>query len=556
MSDSKIQFNCHACGKSLSISSEFAGRSARCPGCEQVLAVPTMSAGTVPVLSPISSDLPSSSFPSLPSNSATSGLGDKTAPYPAPNDWAAQSNFNKPPSPALPSKSTNAPSAGAAIGGFMVACIVGLICSVLWIVITVATQRELGIVAWGIGGLIGLIGGAIARNPSPIYATTMAIIAVISIAFAKLILICGIMIMHAGANFVDSILSDSPERERDRHVLVDQMLANNDWDATKKKKGAEFNSGYFGDEDELQENALKVEDGEIPNKEEITNAVRWSAEHLEFQNELDRLLDKLSDEEKAAQLQHAKDRHPNWIEDNHDYLAMVVQMLDEPDFLDENLKAHAQYEVKKNAGDVLDPAPGENYEDSVSPKEFAVRRKKLHELAATRLKSLTPEQRDQAINNAMAKLSDYQPYPDAFVAMLDAMVVANEIPEALKAHAKARLNFELKSSFEYLEGMAEDAHMKKDRELQALVNQKLATQSKVQREALIAASQARHPEWERNDPKAIFAKFEAGRRQLPGDGTFWGSFHQVVGIIDALWLFLGASSAYGASLRQGHRKVA
>jgi len=38
-----------------------------------------------------------------------------------------------------------------------------------------------------------------------------------------------------------------------------------------------------------------------------------------------------------------------------------------------------------------------------------------------------------------------------------------------------------------------------------------------------------------------------------GDGTFAGSLKMVFGIYDLLWLFLGATTAYGTALRRGKK---
>src|SRR5262249_5719676 len=37
-----IRFNCPHCQKSLKVSAELAGRRARCPGCKQAIAIPTL----------------------------------------------------------------------------------------------------------------------------------------------------------------------------------------------------------------------------------------------------------------------------------------------------------------------------------------------------------------------------------------------------------------------------------------------------------------------------------------------------------------------------------
>src|SRR5258708_32607764 len=79
-----IKFNCSHCHKSLKVSQALAGKKARCPGCKQVITIPTLES-----LSPAPADLTEIE------NLAAAALGEESKPQPvaAPQQTAAPIKF-------------------------------------------------------------------------------------------------------------------------------------------------------------------------------------------------------------------------------------------------------------------------------------------------------------------------------------------------------------------------------------------------------------------------------------------------------------------------------
>ena len=72
------------------------------------------------------------------------------------------------------------------------------------------------------------------------------------------------------------------------------------------------------------------------------------------------------------------------------------------------------------------------------------------------------------------------------------------------------------------------------------------------REALIQETKARYPDWYlASEPDLDQQELEEALAELNTDGTFWGSFKSVFSFFDILWLFLGASTAYGTAFKYG-----
>src|SRR5258708_32607762 len=79
-----IKFNCSHCHKSLKVSQALAGKKARCPGCKQVITIPTLES-----LSPAPADLTEIE------DVAAAALAEESKPQPvaAPQQTAAPIKF-------------------------------------------------------------------------------------------------------------------------------------------------------------------------------------------------------------------------------------------------------------------------------------------------------------------------------------------------------------------------------------------------------------------------------------------------------------------------------
>ncbi|MFO0921087.1 MAG: hypothetical protein U0905_01200 [Pirellulales bacterium] len=168
----KIQFTCTQCGRSLAVSSEHAGKTIKCPGCTALQKIDA----PIPL---VAKEEPPTLQPHTISPQATS-------PYTAPTSSMAEPNRDG---------ITGSPEAGTRIFlGLMVSVVVGGLCSVAWLLVTIFTSRELGILAWAIGGLIGFVGGTIGKSPNPTYSKLIGLIAFCSILVAKVMLAILVML--------------------------------------------------------------------------------------------------------------------------------------------------------------------------------------------------------------------------------------------------------------------------------------------------------------------------------------------------------------------------
>jgi hypothetical protein len=405
--------------------------------------------------------------------------------------------------------------------------------SVIWLIVAAVTGYELGILAWAMGGAIGLIAGVIGRNPSPVYCGLVAGVAVVSVLGAKVIMALVIVAMSWGAEFMIDMQDMSPERQRLFHAMADQLLEEEQFDGIERElvqlKVDSFFSGSHDLYTEMTEEMYEV-------SADVDERIRSE-------------LEAKSAEEQQAILEAARTRHPEWIEDENHYLAVIDQMLKEPETLSEDLAAHARSELA-----VLDESWDEEYYDTAAPAEIRRRRMELRKLAAERIHALEPQQRDEAVREALQEHPSWIPFPDARTAMIEKMQREGAFTGPLAEHAQAALAYEMEDDFpEYYDTVPEDTIAARDKQLNATVSQELVALDAASRDALVADMKQRHPDWygQEQEMEDAQQELEDALNEIGSDGTFWGSFRAVFGIFDLLWLFLGATTAFGTAHKYG-----
>lgn len=532
-----IQFACAHCGSTLSVPGVYAGKKAKCPVCGSPMIVPTPGNGgevgiaaaesVVPTASPSTSDTPSSPKPS------TSGAHDG---YPYPPD---------------PPRVT---SVGRSIAGLAAAMGVGLAAMIVWLVLTAMSGYELGIVAWGVGAVIGLVAGVIARNPNPAYCAIVAVIAVGTILSAKLVMALAIYAAHfitLAANTFEEISSIAlPDKYT--HACVDQALADNLYTGERKQLALRYNEDYFEVRDESE--ALAQEQGEESDAwmESEEESEEESDEMRAFSREIYEQVAAATEQEKATWLANAHQRHPSWIEEYSHFQAAVVGLMEQPDQLDGELIQQARYMLPflvKTGGELM---AAEDYLDQVTPAEFARRKRELNRKCAELLRGKSPNEIDQLLRQGIRKYPKFAPFPEAFTATLDKMVLEGSLDPALRTHAELYLNTELGPDNEmaYYEAEQTWDFLEADKAMRSAVNERLSELDEAAREAAIQETGVRHPNW-------YAVREEIELPDLPdlgedlGDGTFVGSLRRVCSVYDVLWIFLGASTAFGTAMRRG-----
>ncbi|HUG69996.1 MAG TPA: hypothetical protein VMM76_19755 [Pirellulaceae bacterium] len=539
----RITFRCPHCSKALAIDVRHAGKQVACPGCSARLTIPGDSVTASSSPETASPETASQTQPNEQPNeqvvqrnpfATESPQSTPTAPSPSPYSTVTPPITSEISGGGAATQASTSPntSIGKSIAGLLVAMLVAGVCSAIWLLVVLFSGYELGILAWGIGGAVGLVAGLIGRNPSPVYCGIAAAIAIMSVLAAKGIMVAGLMAMSWSAQFAMDLADLSPEQEKFRVVMADQMLANGDFQAMEKQYAEAYVAAYFSGgsvydvmTDEMHEVADQVDD------------------KIQAQLKL------LSSPEQEQLLVAARQRHPEWIEEHNHYLAIVDQMRDEEATLTADLAAHAKYELA-----VLDNAWDDEYHESVSADELATRRLELRTLAAERINSTDEPQLDQAVRTTLQRHHRWNPYPDAYNALLEKMHGEGVFTGPLAEHAKATIDYELTDDYpDYFETISEDDLESRDEQLRTAVNERLVSLDTAARAAMIAETKSRYPDWHGQEmtPEEMQQDLAEAFEEIGTDGTLLGNFLAVFSFMDLLWFFLGATTAFGTARKYG-----
>lgn len=564
----KIQFACSHCGSTLAVPAGYAGKKAKCPICSSPITVPNSSAGGQEdfAAGAPAADTPWSSAP-LGSQESASSAKPSSSLFDELDSPGAASGQTLPPASSSQERGTvgrqnaseggfayqaeppRTTSAGRSIAGLAAAMGVGLAAMIVWLVLAAMSGYELGILAWGIGALIGLVAGVIARNPSPAYCAIVAVVAMGAILSAKLVMALAILAIHFFSTQMEELVLP-PVNDKYAHAYVDQVLADNYFVGDQKRFAIELNEDYF--EPRAEDDLEAPEEGEAAKT--LTEVQQEMDDQLrrEFYRLVRQRVDNASDQEKATWLANAHQRHPSWIEDHSHFQAAVIELMGQPDQLDAELQAHAQYTLSflTDDGNSYDEA----YEDNITPAEFNRRDRALSQKCAEFLRGKSPAEIETLLRQGLQKYPAFAPYPDAFTATLDKMVLDGSLDPALQTHATLYLNTELgpEEEMAYYDAERTPEFVATDTAMRRAVNDRLMTMDEAARKAAVRDTGARHPNWYAVNENTELPDMAEMKKDL-GDGTFVGSLKMVFGVYDLLWLFLGATTAYGTAMRRATR---
>lgn len=575
----KVKFRCPSCSKGLSIGAQHAGKVVACPGCSTKLKIPGPDAEaltsnlppgdqTDPSQDPLGiGSLPSAPVPNhqtsapinpfadshdngTPTNPLSSPeLGDLPASpqFPAPNSLPA-SGYGIPPdhSTTPPTETgsviskSNESSFGKSFAGLAVAAVVAGVFTVVWLIVAAVAEGEFGILAWAMGGAVGVVAGIIGRNPSTMYCGLTAGIAVLSVIAAKVIMAAAMTALSWGADMMVDFAGMSPERQKYVHAMAEKMIEDGELEGLEKQyaeiSAAAFFSGTYDAYDEMDEEMFEIS--------------------MDVDKKIRDTLDAKTEEEQEEILAAARARHPEWIEDHNHYIAVVAKLLDEESALSEELAAHAKNELAE-----IDGQWDQTYFESVAPIEMRQRNVALRTIAAERLNNMDDQQRDEMVRSALRQHLNWSPFPDARAALVEKLQREGAFTGPLEAHAKETIKMELTDEYpDYFEDTTYEVIEARDKELNAAVNEQLVSMDAASREALIAETATRYPDWYRESASEDEAQEEMEEAQqeledaldeMGTDGSFLGNLATVFSFFDLLWLFLGASTAYGTAQKYG-----
>lgn len=558
MSD-KIQFPCPFCSTQLAVSSVYAGKQAKCPGCGSVVDVPRLSAPlgslepnseewnsrnemgqTAPYLSPLSKPV---GDPTSPMNSFPI---DRQPPVLQNNDYSDhRSGQAYAPAP-------SGPTFGRSFLGLVAATIVGALCAAVWLTIMIAFQVEIGIIAWAIGALIGLTAGSIAKNPSAIYCSLVAFIAGCSILASKLVMVAVMMIVSVGMDFFEQVqnmlLSNKYE-----HAYVDQQIADNQYQGEKLALAEAFNKGYF---DDLNSQKFVLNGREIGDANGDSAAM--GKPMLEFRREIRAALAISTKEQREAWIENARKRHPDWVVDPNHATAAKILLMNEPGKLDEDLTKQAAFEVSVSDYLLHSEDASDNYLTETPNEVVSLRSDTLKTIVLTKIRELDSQGLKDLLKQAAAKAPTFVPNETEFITIVDELLEKGELPPELRQHASLRVNSATGNDFssELFINLGEPEFIEKELKLREIVNPIWLASSTEDHDRRLTASQNRHKGWspDSTNPQLIASdKAKEELKEEVGDGSFVGTLKMVFHVSDLLWLFLGFVSAFGTARSRADR---
>ena len=308
-------------------------------------------------------------------------------------------------------------SIGRNIGGIAAALGVALVAALFWVFLWGVAGLQLGILAWGAGGLIGLVAGAIARNPSPVYCGGIAAIAAGTVFTAKIIMALLMMAASAVLDFGESFAENfNPNYQKLVMAVEDEMLGAGELEGPEKaiaeKRTQEFfnneSEGYW--DDEIDEAAKS-----------LTLKVREK-------------IGALSANEKNACLSRAHERHPGWFDNDYDFEVGIQALIEANEFSDDKIKKFAEETLKLNGEE------DSNYFNDISYNEQEANEAKLRKMASTKLAALNDDQQDEVLRRLSEKFPQWVVDDSEFTAIMSSMSQNGEFSGKLDTYAKKPLN--------------------------------------------------------------------------------------------------------------------
>lgn len=307
-----IKFRCRTCQKKIGVKDEYAGRAIKCPGCETRIDIPKAAAA------PAAEPTPRPDLAGLAALEAAAPNAARAVESPGRTCPSCDASLSETAVLCIncghsfqgksaqidtqiitgdgdAGRKTTVGGTGKMVLGLGVAGAVAAACSVVWLAIMAFTGYEVGILAWGIGGFVGLTAGLIARNPSPIYCGLTACIAGGSILAAKAVVAAFLSLAVWGVGVAGEF---SPENIAVHHVVMQQMLDENAFTGPEADYAQETVAAYFGDE--------------LPDEQPNADWDAYFAAWESVDNQVAARVDTLDDAQRQQLLNDASAQHANW----------------------------------------------------------------------------------------------------------------------------------------------------------------------------------------------------------------------------------------------------
>jgi len=497
---------------------------------------------TVPPLSPISAaptgygEMPEYD---LPVNPAVGGGSTYSQPMASKEDGYDSSYHYD-----VPKKG---PSSGKSVGAWVAAVAIGMFLALIWGVIASFTGAFGQVFAWAIGAIVGLIAGLIARSPSIPFCLATAGGALLCMLFGRVVSAWVIMMaVSAMASFNTFLMPDTGVTIG----VMEDMNANGEFEGDEKALADMRVEAYFTNKDIY----------EVGGYDEIEYEVE-----VALDQKVRRVVKEMSKGERRAILKKVRESHPEWMEETWYFNAILDSMVEAGEIEDEGLLAHANVVLAQ-----IDGESDEDYYQDTPQRQLTKRDEELRKLVMKRFAEMDVDQRAEAIRNARINHPVWTPVHHEFLAMLDTMYAAGDIPAEQKKRAQSEIKLNLKLEYDDIdtndiyENLEDEDYdyekeaekeRKEANELQALVNTELMKRSQDEIDQLVDSTCEKYPKWKPTSGLALLDDLSEGVDEaiakFDSDGTFWGSLKTRFRTLDFVWLLLGMLSAFAIAFTLG-----
>lgn len=429
---------------------------------------------------------------------------------------------------------------GKSVLALFVASVVALFCGVAWVVLWGVTGIQIGLLAWGIGGLIGLVAGALAKNPSPIFCGLAGVVCALTFVGVKAAMAGIVMLAALSVDMVRDMAVFNPETYKYSQALKDKMLDEGEFTTAQQTIVSNQLASFFGD-------------GSSGMFEEFDDD-----ESYEIAAEVDKIvrkrLDDMTDHDRNSLLRRVRAKYPEWIEFQYHYEATMHSMLDEDEFPDGAVAAFAKHHLLR-----LDDHYSEDYYNNMTPNDRTKLNEQLRKLVVSKYAKSSPEQRFEWVRNCIRAHETWIPVDEEFTGVMEMMHSEKQFEGELADLVEAKIDSEIRyKETTYYDDIDFEELNQRENKLAKLVNAKLVEMPQEQLTAIVDDLRLREPKWNVG-PFADLAGeakiVEDALQELGTDGTFLGSLASVLHFYDFIWLLLGVSSAYTVANKYGFKKV-
>lgn len=422
------------------------------------------------------------------------------------------------------------PTTAGSVGAWFAAVAVGMFLALIWGIIASFFGTGAQMFAWAIGAIVGLIAGLIARNPSIPFCLAATGGALLAMLFGRLVSTWVIMLAVGGMNSIQAIGELFVADTGVSIGVMEDLVKNGELEPDEKDYAEMKIEAFYSNEDIYR----------MPQYDNVADEVE-----LELDRKVRTVMKDMTDADKQAVLDRVRVEHPEWMEHEWHFEAVMDSMIIADEIEDADLLEHAKAHLAQATDGVYD----NEYYDNLTDKKETELDKKLREMIQAKYVSMDAQQRKDTAKAARLNHLKWTPVEHEYLAMLDAMKESGDIPEELKKTAASEINLYLKMNYDdaFDENVNDDKREKLIGELKTLVNEEVLKLDQDEVDKIVARTKDKYPGWTAGGFEG-FEDFSLGLDEqiarFESDGTFWSSLKTRFKTLDFVWLTLGMISAF------------